>query len=67
MDRRARSAPRAGGGPLLIALLVLLAVGLTTGWGWLVALTAIGAVDVAAVLEGIDSRTPGDWRSVGSA
>lgn len=67
MDRRARPDSHAGAGPLLIALLVVLAVGLAAGWGWLVALAAIGVIDVAAVLAGADSRAPGDWRGVGSA
>lgn len=67
MDRRARPGPHPSVGPLLTALIVLVAVGLAVGWGWLVALAAIGVLDVVAVLAGTDSRAPGDWRGVGSS
>lgn len=67
MDCRARPSPHPGAGLFLIPLLVLMAVGLAAGWGWLVALAAIGVLDVAAVVAGTDSRAPGDWRGAGSS
>lgn len=66
MDRRAPRGSVSRSGVVVLGLILAVAgLGLAVGSGWLVALAAIGTLDLAAVVAGRDSRAPGDWRSAG--
>jgi fatty acid desaturase len=63
MERRRTSESLTRPGMLLCCLLVAAIGAVAAGWAWLAVPAALGMLGVAATAVGVDSRTPGDWRS----